>query len=148
MRATEERPAQPAGAIISVGLAEQQRQRERALKRLAKLKEKASAEIDRLLAFLDALDPYVTTELEVNGDELDTSYPERGPHVLANPHDEDAEPSLGSFDRMTNQSKSWQQGNLWDVPEVDAEQDDADKEDDDSGIGDMDGLLEQTGRMV
>jgi hypothetical protein len=40
----------------------------------------------------------------------------------------DDEPSLGSFDRMTDQSKSWRQGHLWEIPEVDAEQDDADAE--------------------
>ena len=33
---------------------------------LSKLRQKASTEIDRLLAFLDACDPYVTTELEEN----------------------------------------------------------------------------------
>jgi hypothetical protein len=59
-----ERPAQPAGAGITPGLARQQREREKALKRLAKLRQKASAEIDRLLAFLDANDPYVAAELE------------------------------------------------------------------------------------
>jgi hypothetical protein len=57
-------PASDAGAIIPTGLAKQQRQRERALKRLAKLRTKASAEIDRLIAFLDASDPYAATELE------------------------------------------------------------------------------------
>ena len=38
------------------------------------------------------------------------------------------EPSLGSFDRMTNQDKSSQQ-RLWDIPECDTEQDDCDSED-------------------
>lgn len=40
----------------------------------------------------------------------------------------DDEPSLGSFDRMANQDKSWRQC-LWDIPEYDAEQDDCDRED-------------------
>jgi hypothetical protein len=60
---------------------------------------------------------------------------------------EDAEPSLGSFDRLMDQSKSWNQAISWGV---DYEQDDCDKEDDDpaeesevSGIGDQDGLDEQ-----
>jgi hypothetical protein len=60
------------------------------------------------------------------------------------------EPSLGSFDRMTDQSKAWRQtaGEL--CFSIDTEQDDADNEDGDpaeeseaSGIGDQDGLDEQ-----
>lgn len=61
----------------------------------------------------------------------------------------DSEPSLGSFDRMVNQDKSWRTG-LVEPVETDAEQDDSDKEDDDpaeesepSGIADYEGLLEQ-----
>ena len=62
---------------------------------------------------------------------------------------EDAEPSLGSFDRMVNQEKAWKQVSSWGV---DYEQDDCDREDSDpaeeseaSGIGDWDGLMEQIG---
>jgi hypothetical protein len=62
---------------------------------------------------------------------------------------EDAEPSLGSFDRMVDQEKAWKQVSSWGV---DYEQDDCDREDDDpaeeseaSGIGDWDGLMEQIG---
>ena len=40
----------------------------------------------------------------------------------------DDEPSLGSFDRMTDQDMSWRQ-RLRDIPEYDAEQDDCDSED-------------------
>ena len=43
----------------------------------------------------------------------------------------DDEPSLGSFDRMMDQSKSWRTQSLWAFPAVDAEQDDCDREDDD-----------------
>lgn len=43
----------------------------------------------------------------------------------------DDEPSLGSFDRMTNQEKSWRTQSPWAFPAVDAEQDDCDREDDD-----------------
>ena len=50
--------------------------------------------------------------------------------------DADDEPSLGSFDRMTDQSKSWRL-RLWDIPGVDAEQDDSDSEDDDPEMGVM-----------
>lgn len=40
---------------------------------------------------------------------------------------EDAEPSLGSFDRITDQTRAWRSG----VHFLDAEQDDCDREDDD-----------------
>jgi len=60
---------------------------------------------------------------------------------------EDAEPSLGAFDRMVDQEKAWKQVSSWGV---DYEMDDCDKEDADpaeeseaSGIGDEDGLDEQ-----
>jgi hypothetical protein len=100
-----------------LGLARQQRERERALRRAAKLRRKASDEIDRLLAFLDASDPYVATELE---QEDGNDEPEG--------HDE---LSLGSFDRLMNQEKAWRQQSLWDFPAVDGEVDDCDREDDD-----------------
>jgi len=45
----------------------------------------------------------------------------------------DSEPSLGSFDRMTDQEKSYQQGGGWAGFDLDAEQDDCDWEDDDPG---------------
>jgi hypothetical protein len=41
------------------------------------------------------------------------------------------EPSLGSFDRITDQDKAWRQQSLWAFPAIDGEQDDADREDDD-----------------
>ena len=63
------------------GLAIQQRERQKTLQRLAKLRKKAAAEIERLIAFLDQSDPYVMTELEDQHD--------REP-------DHDGEPSLGS----------------------------------------------------
>jgi hypothetical protein len=43
----------------------------------------------------------------------------------------DAEPDLGSFDRMTDQSKSWRQTLTGQCADLDAEQDDCDHEDDD-----------------
>jgi hypothetical protein len=70
---TAERPARPAGATIPPGLARQQREREKALRRLAKLRTRAADEIDRLLAFLDASDPYAATELEDDGPDDDSS---------------------------------------------------------------------------
>jgi len=63
---------------------------------------------------------------------------------------EDAEPSLGSFDRMVDQTKSWDPKVEDLYSSSDNEQDDCDAEDDDpeemsemSGIGDHDGLQEQ-----
>ena len=61
--ATLQCPADSAHAL-ETGLARQQRERETALKRLAKLRHEAFAEIERLLTFLDAIDPYVQHELE------------------------------------------------------------------------------------
>ena len=104
----------------------------------------------RLVAFLDDLDG----DPDLEDDEREIP--------------EDAEPSLGSFDRMTNQEKSYSVG----ACDVDAEQDTADDEPAlgsldhpslsqegwatgdrrdleqdgaESGIGDIDGLLEQIG---
>ena len=55
--------------------------------------------------------------------------------------DAEAEPSLGSFDRMTDQDKAWRQfaGEL--CFSVDAEQDDADAE---PLLGSLDGRTDQT----
>jgi len=93
----------------------------------------------------------VSRELEPNGDELDASYPEGGARLLSSPGEDD-EPSLGSFDRMTDQSKSWKRMQGEFGAGDDAEQDNADDEDSDpaeegeaSGIADYDGLLEVMG---
>ena len=120
---------------------------------IGRLRKEARDEIDRLIRFLDETDNHMELEPE---DEAD---------------DADAEPSLGSFDRMTDQSKAWQQRSTWPSPVVDAEQDTADDEPAlgsldqhdnqerwaasnrrdveqdhaESGIGDWDGLLEQVG---
>lgn len=102
-------PARPAGAIES-GLAIQQREREKALRRLSRLREKASLEVDRLLAFLDQSDPYVMTELEEQQDPEPSlgwlSDGRASPFVedleLDDSDDEDngdGEPSLGSIER-------------------------------------------------
>lgn len=125
---------------IPPALAIQEQARETALHDLARLRKEASAEIERLIAFLDASDPYVMTELEEQ-DECE----EGG----------DTEPSLGSFDRVTNQEKSYRVVSAWCLPPgCELEADDCDAEDSDpaeasevSGIGDHDGLLEQVGYM-
>ena len=97
-------PQSPADSTraLKTGLAIQQRDRETALLTVARLRKEASAEIERLLDFLDACDPYASTELEENGDEADAAYPEGGRQygpLSPNEDDEDtgdAEPSLGS----------------------------------------------------
>jgi hypothetical protein len=137
-------------------LAVQQLNRIKSLTDLARLRREARDEISRLIQLLDSSDEYVMTELEDDDDREEVG---------------DDEPSLGSFDRMTDQSKSWRRGGLWEVPEVDAELDTGDDEpslgsrdhhhsqelwatgdrrdlehdDGESGIGDRDGLLEQVG---
>jgi hypothetical protein len=101
---------------------------------IGKLRKDARDEIDRLIRFLDDTDNHMEREPDDEGD------------------DSELEPSLGSFDRMADQSKAWRQtaGEL--CFSIDAEQDDADNEDCDpaeeseaSGIADLDGLLEQIG---
>ncbi|MCK1288585.1 hypothetical protein IVB41_32265 [Bradyrhizobium sp. 44] len=66
---TETQPPADSTRAILHGLGIQQRERERALGDLARLRKEASAEITRLIAFLDASDPYVMTELEEQQDE-------------------------------------------------------------------------------
>src|SRR2546429_4782179 len=58
---------------------------------IGQLRKEAKDEIDRLIRFLDETENHM--ELEPCDDEGEG---------------EDAEPSLGSFDRMIDQSKSWQ----------------------------------------
>jgi hypothetical protein len=99
---------------------------------------------------------------EIDGDEnLEPSlgYQPNGHVDLEDEHDgaepgEDEEPSLGSFDRMTDQRKSWRVAEVPGFHGDDAELDPAEgREGDDererdeaeeSGIGDKDGLAEQT----
>ena len=111
MKTYTEEPADSPGAI-SPGLAAQQGARESALYELARLRKEAAAEIERLIAFLDACDPYVTTELEENGDEKDASYPGSGSHLLGSPNEDDEdgaddEPSLGSHGHGDNGAISY-----------------------------------------
>jgi hypothetical protein len=51
-------PSEPSQKTLAARLAKQAEQRERALNRLRKLRTKAADEIERLLGFLDASDPY------------------------------------------------------------------------------------------
>lgn len=104
----------------------QQRARQAALTDLARLRKEARAEIHRLITFLDQSDPYVMTELEEQDEREEGG---------------DSEPSLGSFDRMTNQEKSYRQVSVWCLP-LDLEADDCDRED-----GDPDEAMQQAPEM-
>jgi hypothetical protein len=133
---TAERPAQPAGATITPELVRQQREREKALRRLARLRQKASDEIERLINFMDASDPYAATEFEEQIDdepcddnELDG--PENGEDEESDP----AKQSLGSVGDVHFNQERWAFGNRRDLEQDDGE----------SGIADHDGLLEQVG---
>ena len=57
-------PLNTSSRQIKTRLALQEARRQRSIVKLRKLRDQARAEIDRLLTFLDASDPYVTTELE------------------------------------------------------------------------------------
>ncbi|MDN4982290.1 hypothetical protein QY049_03510 [Bradyrhizobium sp. WYCCWR 13022] len=98
----------------SPGLAAQERSREKALRRLRRLRKWASAEIERLLAFLDQSDEYVQTELE---DDISADLEEVG----------DDEPSLGSPDRLTEQFR-WAGSGGSSRDTIDCEPDHADDE--------------------
>jgi hypothetical protein len=103
---------------------------------IGRLRKEARDEIDRLVRFLDETENHMELEPEDEGDESEL------------------EPSLGSFDRMADQSKAWQQRGEF-CSGSDAEQDDSDHEDSDpeeqseaSGIGDPDGMQEQLSGQV
>jgi hypothetical protein len=117
---------------------------------IGKLRKDARDEIDRLLRFLDETDDHM--EREPDDDEPSLGFLECFPgqgkgsgygdlgddREAENEHDEDGadgEASLGSLDQPDDQTK-WGHRSP-----TDREGDPAE-----SGIGDMDGLLEQTGR--
>lgn len=132
MENIRELPAESTRAILS-GLGIQQRERQTSLQRLARLRKEASAEITRLIAFLDASDPYVVTELE---DDISADLEDEDPAEDDDPteNDRDDEPSLGSLDHNHTQER-WAAGSRRDLELDHAE----------SGIGDHDGLHEQVG---
>lgn len=125
--------AGPAHATVPPGL-RQERERQRALRRLAKLREKARTEIERLIAFLDASDSYAFTELEdqvddhpCDEDELDRD-------------ESDDEPSLGALEGHDNQD-----GAAWDATWQGHGSHDREFDPAEAGIGHREGLLEQVG---
>jgi hypothetical protein len=103
--------------ILPDGFVRQERQRERALKRVAKLRQKASAEIERLIDFMDATDRYAANELE---DAIDD-----GPC-----DDQEIEPSLGWGEMQARY------GQYNEPADIDVELDQCDRE---PSLGSVDG---------
>jgi len=103
-------------------LATQERKRIKSLQRLSRLRREAIDQIDRLIAFLDQTDEYVQNEREENGDEVDAGYPESGCKAFIACHDDEEESDHD-------------------------EEDDPEEMSEMSGIGDMDGILEQIGQQ-
>jgi hypothetical protein len=109
------------------------------------MQERARNKIERLIAFLDACDPYVSTELEDHVDDGPIDDTELEPSlcgVTVGPgsaedrelDNSDDEPALGSLDGQMDQT-AWAAGKGRDLELDPAE----------SGIGDHDGLNEQVG---
>src|SRR5579871_1183979 len=96
-------------------LVQQEAKRIESIQTLRRLRKEARDEISRLIQFLDQSDPYVLTELE---DDDSCLFEEGG----------DLEPSLGSFDRMINQERSYRPVSGESIPSVDAELDASDEE--------------------
>jgi hypothetical protein len=92
---------------------------EKLFQAIGRLRKEARDEIDRLIRFLDETDNHM--EREPDGDE------DGG----------DPEPSLGSFDRMLDQGKSWRQRETWFNGTTDLEADDAEDEPSLGSIGDI-----------
>jgi hypothetical protein len=93
---------------------------EEVFKAIGRLRKEARDEIDRLIRFLDDTDNHVERE-------PDDSEEDGG----------DTEPSLGSFDRMVDQSKGWRQQSGEPCYSADAEQDDAESEPSIGSVGDV-----------
>ncbi|UFW47121.1 MULTISPECIES: hypothetical protein [Bradyrhizobium] len=108
MKTTRERPADSAGKLYRrTGISPEQ-----FFQALGRARKAARDEIERLIDWLDST-------IDVDEDFAVDDEPCDG--------DPDAEPSLGSFDRMSDQIKAWANRG----GDTDLEQDDADREDDD-----------------
>lgn len=93
---------------------------------IGRLRADARNEIDRLIRFLDATDNHMELEPEDEGDDAELEDDDPGEE------DDPGEPSLGSIEGDQTQ---WAAGGRRDL-ELDGAE---------SGIGDLDGLLEQIG---
>lgn len=117
MSTTQERPAESAGALYR----RTDISPENFFQALGRVRRAARDEIERLIDWLD-------TTIDCDQD----AAVDDGPCD----DDSDAEPSLGSFDRMSNQIKAW--AYRW--GDTDAELDHAD----DEPLGSLDGKVDQT----
>lgn len=115
----------------------QERDREKALKKLRKLRQKAEAEVERLLAFLDAVDGYTMNEFEEAVDDVPCC-------------DDELEGNLSSLDgRVVPTQFHDPAGDLEqehdgrEPDEGDYEDGGDDEEHEASGIADVDGLMEE-----
>ncbi|MFB6449050.1 hypothetical protein [Bradyrhizobium tunisiense] len=145
----------PSTGELCKRLAAQERAREKALRRLARLRRRAAAEIDRLIAVLDASDPFVMNELEEECDDEDAQCEGGGGEEGC--EDEGADrsdyepPPLGGLERHPSlygpDGRNWTgDQTAWDASGTKDLEDEHDgAEPDESGIGDMEGLLEQVG---
>jgi hypothetical protein len=117
-------------------LATQQRRAEKTRQRVRKLRERAFAEIERLIAFLDASDGYTLNEREEAVDDLpcDDDELDGAGEVDGEESGDENEPSLGSLDHYHSQ-EAWAGGGRTDL-EADPSE---------SGVADFEGLLEQVG---
>lgn len=120
--------------MLNANLITQERSRREAIATLQKLRREARDEISRLIQFLDQSDPYVMTELEHECEDEGGQCEDEGAEHDGREPDVDEEPSLGSLDHNHTQER-WAAGGRRDLEEDHAE----------SGIGDLDGLLEQVG---
>lgn len=126
MQNPTERPAESLDSI-SPGLAAQEQARQDALLTVRRLRKEASAEIERLIAFMDETDGYTGNELESD----DADFEDDG----------GGEPSLGSFDGLLNQTKAWRTPLV--SADADTELDDCDREPSLATPEDMNGSQDQ-----
>jgi hypothetical protein len=125
--------------MLSANLLAQERSRRATIATLQRLRREARNEIARLIQFLDQSDPYVMTELEDDDEREPDDEAEDGA---------DDEPSLGSSGHEGSGAICYLHRAISDGCDLvyDCEGDEHDgREPDDSGIGDIDGLLEQVG---
>lgn len=85
----------------------QAEKRSTALATLRDLRDQARAEIERLIAFLDASDSYIMTEREEAVDDVPCDTDELEVSEGDDEDDGDSEPSLGSIERHPPDGQNW-----------------------------------------
>lgn len=126
MTTTLERPADSAGALyVKTPVTP-----EEIFRAIGRLRREARDEIDRLIRFLDSTENHMAIDCEPEDEADDAELEDCDPGE----DDGTAEPALGSLDGKLDQT-AWAAGGRRDL-ELDGAE---------SGIGDYDGMLEQTG---